>query len=51
MKTLLEPNIRRRGVMSGVLTLGSLDPTFTAAMRVRGEPVILDLRSVEFCRS
>ena len=48
MKTLLKLNIRRRGVMSGVLTLGSLDPTFTAAMRVRGEPVILDLRSVEF---
>src|SRR5918911_1314182 len=48
MKTLLELNIRRRGAMSGVLTLGSLDPTFTAAMRVGGEPVILDLRSVEF---
>src|ERR671933_387138 len=48
MKTLLELNIRRRGAMSGVLTLGSLDPTFTAAMRIGGEPVILDLRSVEF---
>src|ERR687885_1300462 len=48
MKTLLKLNIRRRGVMSGVLSRGSRDPTCTAAMRVRGEPVILDLRSVEF---
>ena len=34
--------------MSGVLTLGSLDPAFTAAAEVEGEPVVLDLRSVEF---
>src|SRR3954447_19889931 len=34
--------------MSGVLTIGSLDPAFEAAVRVDGEPVILDLRSVEF---
>jgi hypothetical protein len=48
MKTLIKLNIRRRGAMSGVLTLGSLDPAFTAASRVEGEPVVLDLRSVEF---
>ena len=34
--------------MSGVLTLGSLDPAFTAAAGLEGEPVVLDLRSVEF---
>jgi anti-sigma regulatory factor (Ser/Thr protein kinase) len=34
--------------MSGVLTLGSLDPAFSAAAQVEGEPVVLDLRSVEF---
>ncbi len=34
--------------MSGVLTLGSLDPALAAATRVKGEPVVLDLRSVEF---
>ena len=34
--------------MSGVLSLGSLDPTFTAASKVDGEPVVLDLRGVEF---
>ncbi len=34
--------------MSGVLTLGTLDPAFAAAARVAGEPVSLDLRSVEF---
>jgi len=34
--------------MSGVLTLGSLDPAFSAAAGVEGEAVILDLRSVEF---
>ncbi len=34
--------------MSGVLTLGSLDPAFLAASRVEGEAVMLDLRSVEF---
>ena len=34
--------------MSGVLTLGSLDPVFEAAGRADGEPVVLDLRGVEF---
>ena len=34
--------------MSGVLTLGSLDPAFSAAAGVEGEAVVLDLRSVEF---
>ncbi len=34
--------------MSGVLTLGSLDPAFEAAGRVDGEMVVLDLKSVEF---
>lgn len=34
--------------MSGVLTLGSLDPAFEAAARIAGEPVVLDLRGVEF---
>ena len=34
--------------MSGVLTMGSLDPAFAAATRVDGEPVMVDLRSVEF---
>jgi anti-anti-sigma regulatory factor len=34
--------------MSGVLTMGSLDPAFAAATRLDGEPVVLDLRSVEF---
>jgi hypothetical protein len=48
MKTLLQLDIRHRGAMSGVLTLGSLDPAFTAAAEVEGEPVVLDLRSVEF---
>jgi anti-sigma regulatory factor (Ser/Thr protein kinase) len=49
MKTQLELNIRSRGAMSGVLTLGSLDPAFSAAARVvEGEAVVLDLRSVEF---
>ncbi len=31
-----------------MLTLGSLDPAFMAAAEVEGEPVVLDLRSVEF---
>src|SRR5215210_8646145 len=48
MKTLLQLDIRHRGAMSGVLTLGSLDPAFMAAAEVEGEPVVLDLRSVEF---
>ena len=34
--------------MSGVLTLGSLDPAFEAATRLGGEPVVLDLREVGF---
>ena len=34
--------------MSGVLSLGSLDPAFTAAAKVDGEPVVLDLRDVDF---
>lgn len=34
--------------MSGMLTLGSLDPAFEAAARVEGEPVVLDLRPVSF---
>jgi len=34
--------------MSGVLTMGSLDPAFLGATQIEGEPVVLDLRSVEF---
>lgn len=34
--------------MSGVLTLGSMDPAFEAVGRLDGGPVALDLRSVEF---
>jgi len=34
--------------MSGVLTMGSLDPAFAGAGRVDGGPVVLDLRAVEF---
>src|SRR5215212_7669667 len=34
--------------MSGVLTMGSLDPAFLGATQIGGEPVVLDLRSVEF---
>jgi len=34
--------------MSGVLTLGSLDPAFEAARRVDGGPVAVDLRAVDF---
>jgi signal transduction histidine kinase len=34
--------------MSGVLTMGSLDPAFEGAGRVDGGPVVLDLRAVEF---
>ena len=34
--------------MSGVLTMGSLDPAFAAATGVHGEPVVVDLRTVEF---
>jgi hypothetical protein len=48
MKTQLELNITSRGAMSGVLTMGSLDPAFAAATSVHGEPVVVDLRTVEF---
>ena len=48
MKTQLELNVSSRGAMSGVLTMGSLDPAFAAATEVRGEPVVVDLRTVEF---
>ncbi len=48
MRTQLQLNIRSRGAMSGVLTLGSLDPAFEGASRVAGEKVVLDLRPVEF---
>ena len=48
MSTQLEINVQSRGAMSGVLSLGSLDPAFTAASKVDGEPVVLDLRGVEF---
>src|ERR671932_348562 len=48
MKTQLQLNIRSRGAMSGVLTMGSLDPAFAAATRVDAEPVVVDLRTVEF---
>jgi hypothetical protein len=34
--------------MSGVLTMGSLDPAFAGAGGVDGGPVVLDLRAVEF---
>jgi hypothetical protein len=48
VKTQLELNVRSRGAMSGVLTMGSLDPAFDAAPRVDGGPVVLDLQTVEF---
>ena len=48
MRTQLDLDVRRKGAMSGVLTLGSLDPAFAAAERVDGEMVVLDLTSVEF---
>lgn len=48
MRTQIKLNIRSRGTMSGVLTLGSLDPALEAAARLNGEPVALDLRDVEF---
>lgn len=47
-KTQLKLGVLHRGAMSGVLTLGALDPAFTAAEKVKGEPIVLDLRSVEF---
>jgi hypothetical protein len=46
--TQMKLNVRSRGAMSGVLTMGSLDPAFAAATEVSGEPVVLDLRTVEF---
>jgi hypothetical protein len=46
--TQLKLNIRSRGAMSGVLTMGSLDPAFSGATHIDGEPVVLDLRTVEF---
>lgn len=46
--TKLKLNIRDRGAMSGVLTLGSLDPAFEAAEKVSGPPISLDLRQVQF---
>jgi hypothetical protein len=46
--TQLKLNVRSRGAMSGVLTMGSLDPAFLGATHVDGEQVVLDLRTVEF---
>ena len=34
--------------MSGVLTMGSLDPAFAGSREIDGGPVVLDLRAVEF---
>ncbi len=48
MKTQLELNVSGRGAMSGVLTMGSLDPAFAAATEVDGGSVVVDLRTVEF---
>lgn len=48
MDTNLTLNIRDKGAMSGVLTLGSLDPAFEAAEAMDGSPISLDLRQVEF---
>lgn len=48
MTAQLGIDVHSRGAMSGVLSLGSLDPAFTAASKVDGESVILDLRGVEF---
>ena len=48
MKTQLQLNIRRKGAMRGMLTLGSLDPAFEGAEKVDRESVVLDLRPVEF---
>jgi hypothetical protein len=48
VSTLLKLEVSNRGAMSGVLTLGSLDPIFAAVEDLSGEPVVLDLRSVEF---
>src|ERR671911_2695349 len=48
MSTQLGLNVRRKGAMKGILTLGSLDPALAAAQAVEGEMAVLDLRSVEF---
>ncbi len=48
MSTQLELNIRRKGAMSGVLTIGSLDPAFAMAQEVEGGMAVLDLSAVEF---
>src|SRR4029450_13291200 len=48
VRTQLQLNVRRRGAMSGVLTMGSLDPAFAGAARGEGGRVVLDLRAVEF---
>ncbi len=48
MDTHLKLNVRDKGAMSGVLTLGSLDPAFEAADAMDGSPVSLDLRQVDF---
>ena len=48
MRTQLGLNVRRKGAMRGILTLGSLDPAFAAAREVEGEMAVLDLRSIEF---
>ncbi|AHY45652.1 Histidine kinase-, DNA gyrase B-, and HSP90-like ATPase [Rubrobacter radiotolerans] len=47
MISVLNLNVQHRGAMSGVLTLGSLDPAFEGAPAVDG-PVQLDLRAVDF---
>lgn len=48
MRTQIEPDMRRKGAMRGVLTLGSMDPAFAAAESVDGGSVVVDLGSVEF---
>jgi anti-anti-sigma regulatory factor len=48
MSAKLGLNVRSRGSMSGVLTMGSLDPAFEAIANLDGEAALLDLRSVEF---
>src|SRR5918994_636789 len=48
MSTQLGLNVRRKGAMKGILTLGSLDPAFGAAEEIEGEMAVLDLRGVEF---
>lgn len=48
MTAQLGIDVQSRGAMSGVLSLGSLDPAFTAASKVDGGPVVVDLRDVEF---